>query len=94
MKLKILQWAGHVQRMEGRRIPTKFLDNAIGGMRRVGKPRNSRWIDALEEDAKKILGIRNWRRKALDRDGEAGLRRAKARHQAIALYEDEDNNNV
>ncbi|PSN42296.1 hypothetical protein C0J52_11151 [Blattella germanica] len=41
-------------------------------MRRVGKPRN-RWIDAVKDDAKKILGIRNWRRKVLN--GEAGLRR-------------------
>ncbi|PSN55625.1 hypothetical protein C0J52_04032 [Blattella germanica] len=67
MKLKRLQWAGHVQWMEGRRIPMKILDNVIGDMRRVGKSRN-RWIDTVEVGAKKILDIRNWRRKALDRD--------------------------
>lgn len=40
---------------------------AIGGIRRVGKHRN-RWIAAVEENARKILGIRNWRGKALNRD--------------------------
>ena len=79
MKQKILQWAGHVQRMEGRTIPKKILDNAIGSMRRVGKPMN-RWIDAKEEDSRKILGTRKdkngWRR---------WIKEAKIRHRAVVL---------
>jgi hypothetical protein len=43
IKLKRLQCAGHVQRMN---------------KERAGKPRN-RWIDAVEEDAKKLMGVRN-----------------------------------
>jgi hypothetical protein len=35
------------------------------GTRRVGRPA-SRWLDSIEEDLK-IMGVRNWRRKSLDR---------------------------
>jgi hypothetical protein len=58
LKLKRLQWAGHVQRMNNERIPNKILYSTIGGRRCVGKPRK-RWIDAVEEDAKKLMGVRN-----------------------------------
>jgi hypothetical protein len=34
----------------------------------VGTP-NKRWIEAVEEDAKMILGIRNWKREAMGRQG-------------------------
>ena len=67
VKLKRLQWAGHVQRMGNECIPKKILYATIGGKRHVGRPRN-RWIDAMEEDAKKILGVRNWKKKTLNRD--------------------------
>jgi hypothetical protein len=84
IKLKRLQWAGHVQRMNKERIPKKILYSTIGGRRRVGKPRN-RWIDAVEEDAKKLMGVRNWKRRAQDREEWRGLiREAKARHRAVA----------
>jgi hypothetical protein len=43
------------------------VEGSCGGRRRVGKPRN-RWIDAVEEDAKKLMGVRNWKRTAQDRD--------------------------
>jgi hypothetical protein len=39
IKLKRLQWAGLVQRMEGTRIPKKVLKAMFGGVRSVGKPR-------------------------------------------------------
>jgi hypothetical protein len=32
----------------------------------VGKPK-SRWTETVEEDCRKILGIRNWKREAIDR---------------------------
>jgi hypothetical protein len=48
-------------------IPKKILYSAIGGRRRAGKPR-TRWIDAVEEDAKKLMGVRNWKRAAKDRE--------------------------
>jgi hypothetical protein len=34
--------------------------------RLVSKPK-TRWNEAVEEDSKKILSIRNWRREAVDR---------------------------
>jgi hypothetical protein len=37
IKLKRLRWAGHVQRMEGTRIPKKVLKAKFGGVRSVGK---------------------------------------------------------
>jgi hypothetical protein len=36
IKLKILQWAGHVQRMEGKRIPERILESNFIGKRPVG----------------------------------------------------------
>jgi hypothetical protein len=71
IKLKRLQWAGHVQRMNKECIPKKIY-STIGGRRRVGKPRK-RWIDAVEEDAKKKLCVRNWKRTAQDREECRGL---------------------
>jgi hypothetical protein len=47
--------------MNKERIPKKILYCTIGGRRRVRKPRQ-RWIDAVEEDAKKLMGVRNWKR--------------------------------
>jgi hypothetical protein len=61
IKFKRFQWAGHVQRMNMERIPKKILYSTIGGRRSAGKPRN-RWIDAVEEDANKLMGVRNWKR--------------------------------
>jgi hypothetical protein len=65
------------------RIPEKILHTTIAGRRRVGKPRK-RWIDAVEEDAKELMGVRNWKRIAQDREEWRGLiREAKARHRAV-----------
>lgn len=84
IRLKRLEWASHVQRMGMERIPKRILNNTIGGQRRVGKPR-SRWIDAVGEDARRVLGIRNWRRAAQDRQDWRGLiQEAKARYRAVA----------
>jgi hypothetical protein len=65
--------------MNKERIPKKILYSTIGGRRRVGKPRN-RWIDA-----KKLMGVRNWKRTAQNREEWRGfIREAKARHRAVA----------
>jgi hypothetical protein len=42
IKLKRLQCAGHVQRMEGTRIPKKVFKAKFEGVRSVGKPRKRR----------------------------------------------------
>ncbi|PNF34250.1 hypothetical protein B7P43_G17276 [Cryptotermes secundus] len=51
IKLKRLQWAGHVQRMDEECIPKKTLYSTTGSRRRAVKPR-TRWTGAAE-DAKK-----------------------------------------
>jgi hypothetical protein len=69
--------------MNKERIPKKILYSTLGGRRCVGKPRK-RWIDAVEEDAKKLMGVRNWKGTAQDREEWRGLiREAKARHRAV-----------
>jgi hypothetical protein len=69
--------------MNMERISKKILYSTTDGRRRARKPRN-RWIDAVEEDAKKLMGVRNWKRAAQDRGEWRGLiREAKARYRAV-----------
>ena len=52
-------------RMDDNELPEKILWTNPGGQR--GRDRlKSRWIDGIEEDARK-LGCRNWRAAAQDR---------------------------
>ena len=66
--------------MEGERIPRKVLDGHFGGRRMVGRPR-IQWEEMVRKDAKDLLGIRNWRTMARNREewkvliGEAVVRR-------------------
>jgi len=53
-----MRWAGHVVRMDDKELPKKILWTNTGGHRGRGRPK-SRWIDGVEEDARK-LGCRNW----------------------------------
>jgi hypothetical protein len=46
IKLRGLQYAGHVIRMNDEHMPKKALQQAIYGKRAVGKPRK-RWEDAV-----------------------------------------------
>jgi hypothetical protein len=43
-----------------------MLHNATDGKRPAGKTK-IRWIEAVGEDSKNILGVRNWRREAMDK---------------------------
>jgi hypothetical protein len=63
IKLRRLQWAGHVMRMNDERIPKKALQQTVYGKRAVGKPRK-RWEDAVWEDCIKLLGMKAWKTKA------------------------------
>ena len=83
IKFKKLEWAGHVTRMENKRIPLKIMQTELGGRRTVGRPKN-RWMDVVERDVRQLMGLRNWRRIAMDRREWRGLlREAKARHRAV-----------
>jgi hypothetical protein len=73
--------------MDSKRIPRTILYNTFGGERPVGKPQRRYSEDA--DDDPKILGIRNWKRYAMDRQGcksniqEAKVRKRKRRRNEI-----------
>ena len=57
--------------VNGRPVRMKILYSSSGGNLPVSKLK-IRWIEAVEEDAKKIPSIRNWKREArIDKVGEA-----------------------
>lgn len=79
IRLQRLQWAGHVSRMEDKRLPKRTLDSRMHGKRPVGRPRK-RWEDEISEDARDLLGIRVWKRAAEDRvEWRQKVKEAKAR---------------
>lgn len=57
--LKELHWAGQTLRMDSKRLPRRMLHNTVGGKRPVSIP-ETRCVQAVEKDYKKILGIINW----------------------------------
>lgn len=80
VRLMRLRWAGHIQRMPEYRIPKKLARGEMEGKRPVGKPKQ-RWEDNVKKDALEMLGIRNWKESAKDRDEwRRKIEEAKARH--------------
>ena len=67
IKFKRLGWAGHTVRMEEQRIAKRVLYRNFLIMRPVGRP-GTRWTDVVQRDARQLLGIRVWRKKAANRD--------------------------
>jgi hypothetical protein len=67
IKIRRLEWAGHVTRMEEERIPKKVLNENFRTTRPVGRPR-TRWADMVQRDALQLLGTRGRRRRATNRD--------------------------
>ncbi|PSN57573.1 hypothetical protein C0J52_00494 [Blattella germanica] len=79
IQLQRLQWAGHIIRMEGSRIPKKILFSQIEGRR----PRD-RWIDAVTRDANTLLKTKRWKTIAKDRmKWRQMIKEAKARLRAV-----------
>jgi len=79
IRIRRLEWAGHIMRMEEERIPKKVLNGNFHTIRTVGRPR-TRWADVVQRDALQLLGTRGWRRRATNRDEWRRLMRgAKAR---------------
>jgi len=67
IKIRRLEWAGHIIRMEEERIPKKVLNGNFHTTRPVGRPR-TRWADVVQRDTIQLLGTRGWRRRATNRD--------------------------
>ena len=83
IKLRRLEWAGHVYRMEECRIPRRVMEGRLYGVRPIGRPRN-RWTDAVTVDAKKFIGSVAWRRRSMDREEwKRKIKEAKARLWAV-----------
>jgi hypothetical protein len=66
IRLNRLRWFGHVQRIEGNRIPKRVLYMNIGTTRLKGRPRN-RWQDEVREDGQ-IVGGEGWQEKVHNRE--------------------------
>jgi hypothetical protein len=66
IKLSLLRWIGYVMKMDVDDPVRKTLLEKPVGQRRRGGPR-TRFLGNVEEDLRNI-GIRAWRRKAMDRD--------------------------
>ena len=78
IKIRRLEWLGHVIRMKETGSVKKIFEGKIEGRRGRGQPR-LRWIDDVEDDLRK-LGVKRWRMKALDREEWASIiREAKAK---------------
>jgi hypothetical protein len=65
IRLHILRWFGHVQRMEKDRIPKRVLYMNLESRLR-GIPRN-RWQDEVREDGR-VVGGEEWQEKVYNRD--------------------------
>ena len=66
IRLHILRWFGHVQRMEENRIPKRVLCMNLETTIPRGRPRN-RWQDVVREDGS-IVGGEGWQEKVYDRE--------------------------
>ena len=78
IKIRRLEWIGHIIRMNETRSVKKIFEGKLEGRRGRGRPR-LRWINDVEDDLRK-LGVKRWRAKALNREQWASiLREAKAK---------------
>ncbi|KAJ4434444.1 hypothetical protein ANN_23006 [Periplaneta americana] len=81
VKTSRLRWAGHAIRMDPSEPCKKIVITNPEGQRRRGRP-HLRWIDGVEEDARK-LGCKNWKAATQDRDGWRQLLREAQAHQGL-----------
>jgi hypothetical protein len=78
IKIRRLEWLGHIIKMDETRSVKKIFEGKLEGRRGRGRPR-MRWINDVEDDLRKF-GVKRWRTKALDRVEWASIiREAKAK---------------
>jgi hypothetical protein len=65
IKVRRLEWLGHVVRMEDTRIPKMVFNAKPKSRRGVGRPR-LRWLNDVEANIK-ALGVKRWRIESQDR---------------------------
>jgi hypothetical protein len=57
IKIRRLEWAGHIIRMEEERIPKKLLNGNFHTTKQVGRSR-TKWADVVQRDALQLLETR------------------------------------
>jgi hypothetical protein len=67
IRLRGVQWVGHVMRLKNERVLKKVLKEYIDGRIPAGRPIR-RWLEAVGRDVKRTLKCGKWR-SAEDRDG-------------------------
>jgi len=78
IKIQRLEWLGNASRMNGTRSVKKIFEGKLKGRRGTGRPR-LRWINDVEDDLR-MLGMKRWRTKVLNREEWASIiREAKAK---------------
>jgi hypothetical protein len=78
IKIRRLEWLGHVVRINETRSVKKIFEGKLEGRRSRGLPRLG-WINDVEEDPRK-LGVKRRRTKALEREEWASIiKEAKAK---------------
>jgi transcription termination factor 2 len=78
IKIRRLEWLGHIIRMDETRCVKKIFEGKLDGRRGRGRPR-LRWINDVKDDLMK-LGVKRWKTKTLDRVEWASIvREAKAK---------------
>ena len=78
IKIRRVEWLGHVIRMNETGYVKKVFEGTLEGRRGRGRPR-LRWLNDVEDDLRK-LGVKRWRTKALDREEWASIiKEAKAK---------------
>jgi len=65
IKAQRIKWLGHIQRMDQARPTGKLLDWRPVGTRPVGRPRQRRQGDVMED--LKNLKVKNWKETAKDK---------------------------
>jgi hypothetical protein len=53
VKARRISWIGHVERMEGSRMPKSVMREKIHTRRKRGRPK-VRWLDDVQEDLRKM----------------------------------------
>jgi len=65
IKIRRLEWAGHITRMAEERIPKKVLNGNLHTTRPVGRPRTRR-ADVVQRDALQLLGDKRMEEKSCE----------------------------
>jgi hypothetical protein len=89
VKIRTLEWPGHLVGMENNIIAKIALDVKPGRKREVGKPK-FRWLCEIQA-ALKIIGIKEWKRKVQDRSAWMDvMREAEVKMRGPNAIEEED----